>query len=307
MYSIDMIMDMLDWHNDSDIQGKGRELAKDIRCVNVFLQPLSKEHNKNVWHNCAEILAKRPDSDLKPYLHKLFEWLYDMNCPGASCIWGRLLRYDESDWVNTILDMCINEAKALNEEVWLNNLLEFQKQKGSNNTNNNVSLERDITIDDWVSAGPASIWTQTVKPVSIKWNRDSALYSIDEIMEMLDWHNDSAIQEKGCQLAKDIRCINVFMQPGGRYYEKNVWDNCAKILAKRPDSDLEPYLYQLFEWLLDMNWPGAFCIWKRLLRYGKSDWYDKVLNACINKSKAIDEEIWLNNLLEFQKQRLSSE
>ena len=86
-----------------------------------------------------------------------------------------------------------------------------------------------------------------------------------------------------------------------------MWDNCAKILAKRPDSDLEPYLYQLFEWLLDMNWPGAFCIWKRLLRYGKSDWYDKVLNACINKSKAIDEEIWLNNLLEFQKQRLSSE
>ena len=36
------------------------------------------------------------------------------------------------------------------------------------------------------------------------------------------------------------------------------------ILSERSDKELHPYLYQLLDWILDMNWPGAFCIWERL-------------------------------------------
>lgn len=129
------------------------------------------------------------------------------------------------------------------------------------------------------------------------------MYSIDEIMDMLDWNNDYDIQEKGRVLSKDIRCINVFLRPGHLGHGKNVWDNCAKILAERSDTELEPYLHELFEWLLDMNCPGAYCVWERLLHYGESVWFDKVLNLCVDEAKALNEEIWLDNLLEFQKQR----
>lgn len=123
MVDIDVIMDMLDWNNSSEIQEKGRKMAKKVRCINVFLQPGHMGHCKNVWDNCAIILSERSDQELKPYLHRLFEWLIDMNWPGAYCISERLKKYKDIEWYNYILNDCINEAKALNENIWLDNLL----------------------------------------------------------------------------------------------------------------------------------------------------------------------------------------
>lgn len=128
MYSIDEIMDMLDWNKSSEIQAKGRELAKTIKCFNVFLQPRFPEYNKNVWDNCAMIIADRTDLELRPYLHDLFEWLIDMNWPGAMCILDRLKRYNDKEWFNYILEVCIKEAKALGEESWLNVLLNIKSE-----------------------------------------------------------------------------------------------------------------------------------------------------------------------------------
>ena len=111
MYNIDEIMDMLDWNNSFEIQKKGRELSKGIRCINVFLQPLHLEHNKNVWDNCAMILAERSDKELHPF-----------------CIWERLKEYRDMEWFNYVLSDCIKEAKMLGEEQWLSNLLKLQRE-----------------------------------------------------------------------------------------------------------------------------------------------------------------------------------
>ena len=126
MYSMDEIMDMLDWNNPPEVQEKGRELCKKIRCINVFLQPVHPGHSKNVWDNCAMILADRADSELMPYLDRLFEWLMDMNWPGAECIYDRLKQYKDREWFNAVLNNCINEAKCLQEEIWLSVLQEFK-------------------------------------------------------------------------------------------------------------------------------------------------------------------------------------
>ena len=92
------------------------------------------------------------------------------------------------------------------------------------------------------------------------------MVNIDAIMALLDWNNSTEQQERGIELAKDVKCINVFLQPNQREYGKNVWDNCAKILSERSDAELSPYLVDLMRWLQDMNWPGAFCILERLRR-----------------------------------------
>ena len=119
-------MGMLDWNQDPDVQNKGIELAKNVRCINVFVQPLLPEYNKNVWGNCALILAARTDLELRPYIDKLFEWILDMNWPGAYCIYDRLKQYADKEWLDYILNECIKEAKALDEEIWLDTLLEFK-------------------------------------------------------------------------------------------------------------------------------------------------------------------------------------
>jgi len=126
------------------------------------------------------------------------------------------------------------------------------------------------------------------------------MYNIDEIIHMLDWNQPEEIQTKGRKLARDVKCFHVFIQPGYAKYNKNVWDNCALIIADKTDEELKPYLSELFEWIEDMNWPGAFCIWDRLKQYEDKEWLNYILNESIYKAKVLKRTMWLSNLREFQ-------
>ena len=129
MANIDEIMDMLDWNKPPEIQAKGRALACKIRCINVFLQPRHEGHGKNVWDNCALILSQKSDKELCQYIDKLLEWIFDMNWPGAECIFDRLKHFnkDENDIIEVILNDYIRIAKLLKKESWLNTLTDLQK------------------------------------------------------------------------------------------------------------------------------------------------------------------------------------
>ena len=122
------------------------------------------------------------------------------------------------------------------------------------------------------------------------------MVNIDYIMDLLDWNNSIEKQEQGINLAKEVKCINVFLQPGSYHYGKNVWDNCAKILAARSNEELSPYLIELMAWLQDMNWPGAFCILDRLQKYEDIDSLNKGLMICLRKAKMLNDETWECNL-----------
>lgn len=122
---IDEIMDMLDENKPKEEQEKAYSIAKDIKCINVFLQPCHMEHNKNVWNNCARVLADRGDDELKPYLVELFRWLQDQNWPGFDIIKNRLKKYNHDKYFFYVLSESIAIAKALKDDVWLNNLREL--------------------------------------------------------------------------------------------------------------------------------------------------------------------------------------
>lgn len=121
------------------------------------------------------------------------------------------------------------------------------------------------------------------------------MVNIDYIMNLFDWNNSDENQNRGLELAKDVKCISVFIQPGSPY-GKNVWDNCAKALARKDDKELEPHLIALLEWLQDMNWPGAFCILDRLQKYKDDIYLDLCLTICLRKAKTLDDETWEYNL-----------
>ena len=87
---------------------------------------------------------------------------------------------------------------------------------------------------------------------------------IDEIYSMLDWNKPLYIQEMGRKLALYSNNISDFLQPLTPMYNKNIWENCAKVLSEKTDDVLEPYLKELLEWLQDINWPGALIIFERL-------------------------------------------
>lgn len=122
MSNIIEIMNMLDWRMPSEIQSKGRELAKNVDNIQLFLQPVTEKHNKNIWDNCAIILAERSDPELKPHLDDLLEWLQDMNWPGAFCIFDRLKKFSDHDFLRSAIHVYIVKAKSCHDEMWEDNL-----------------------------------------------------------------------------------------------------------------------------------------------------------------------------------------
>lgn len=122
---IDDILKMLDWNNDLKIQQEGRCIAGKVKCLNVFVQPMDKQFNKNIWENCAIILSEKEDELLTPYLFRLLDWLQDLNWPGACIILERLQSYRDYEMLSMAIEDRIVVANALEEEVWLSNLAEL--------------------------------------------------------------------------------------------------------------------------------------------------------------------------------------
>ena len=122
MLDITEIIDLLDWHMPSEIQSKGISLARNVETITPFIQPLTPKHNKNVWENCAIIIAEKNDENLKPHLVKLLEWLKDMNWPGAFCILSRLQKYSDNSSIDNAINICIEKANDCGDKTWESNL-----------------------------------------------------------------------------------------------------------------------------------------------------------------------------------------
>ena len=122
------------------------------------------------------------------------------------------------------------------------------------------------------------------------------MIDIDYIMGLLDWNKSIAHQAEGIKMAENIENINVFLQPCSKNYNKNVWDNCAKILSARSNEELSPYMIELMEWLQDMNWPGAFCIFDRLKGMVNEQLFQHSYTICLKYAQALEDEVWENNL-----------
>lgn len=120
--------------------------------------------------------------------------------------------------------------------------------------------------------------------------------NLDVIFPMLDWNNTVEIQQKGIEIANDIKDISSFILPITNKYNKNIWDNCAKIVASRTDEYLVPYLPKIFEWLQDLNWPGAFIIVERLKIFNSRLIAKPYNKAVIEAMRMDDDNQWLDNL-----------
>ena len=66
--------------------------------------------------------------------------------------------------------------------------------------------------------------------------------------------------------------------------------------AEKDDIFIKPYSIRLLEWLQDMNWPGAFCIFYRLREYKDIDSLRNAVDICLKKAQDEKDDIWKHNL-----------
>ena len=136
---IDELFDMLSWNSDEETQRKGIELAHNIKCFSVFLQPYGLEHSKDIWENCAKIIASYSDETLQYCLQESLEWLADMNWPGAEIILHRLIEFKDSRRLSLFIEHCVKEALVCDDQIWLGNMAALLE-----NDNLKAFLSRDI-------------------------------------------------------------------------------------------------------------------------------------------------------------------
>lgn len=123
------------------------------------------------------------------------------------------------------------------------------------------------------------------------------MYKIDEIMEMLDCNNDIETQKRGIELAKGVKTLNVFVLPKHEGCNKNVWENCAKIIANRTDEELERCLANnLLCWVKDLSIPGALIILERLQKFTTVSILDIGIKSNVKVAKMTNDKMWLTNL-----------
>ena len=122
--------------------------------------------------------------------------------------------------------------------------------------------------------------------------------TIDQIFEMINWDNDKKTQLIGIEKAKSIINLSVLFQP---MESKSVWENCAIIISSKTNEQLKPYVISMFEWLQDMNWPGADIVFKRLLNM-PFDMIQLPYNIVLNTAKKSGDYVWLEVLTDFIKE-----
>lgn len=123
--------------------------------------------------------------------------------------------------------------------------------------------------------------------------------TIEEMYSLLDENNSEENQAKGLEYAKTIKDLEIFIQPSFGKQSKMIWKNCALVLSRKSDEELEPYLVELLVWLQDLNWPGALLIMNRLSKYEKNNAFQMALSYCMNCIEKTNDEIWKEYLAEL--------
>lgn len=133
--------------------------------------------------------------------------------------------------------------------------------------------------------------------------------TLDEIYESFIWDESYTDEEyelrctEGINEAKKYKYIYPFIQPVIPQKSKWVWSDCAIVVASKTDEELAPYLFLLFSWLKDINWPGAETIFERLAEMPFS-MLEQDYNLCKHLAEQSNDTPWLMSLEALERQIL---
>ena len=122
--NIDRILELIAWNQPEEAQRRGIAMAREVKCIKAFFQPACHEYGKNVWDNCAVIIYRRSDEELKYYISDMLLWLEDLNWPGAERIQERLKQFREADILAMHLNHWVSALEKLGKTWWVSEIAE---------------------------------------------------------------------------------------------------------------------------------------------------------------------------------------
>lgn len=276
MYSIDKIMQMLDSsyekNNSEEVQNKGIELGKEVKFFDIFFQP-KYPSGKMVWENCAKIICDKTNEELEPYLDKMFEWVEDLNWPGALLIFERLVDMAGSGKYEKCKNDFIQNQKILGCDYVIDTFLEYESYF--------INRKKKVLTNP-----------------KVQQNNYDLVIDIDEIIKMLDKNNSEEVQKNGIELAKEVKCLDAFIIYKQDKFRENILENCAKIICNRADEELKDYIFHLFYYLKDLTIPGALLIFERLkrMKVTYNSLYSQAKEIILRDAKVLNDKKWIDNI-----------
>jgi hypothetical protein len=118
----------------------------------------------------------------------------------------------------------------------------------------------------------------------------------DNIFKNLSWNAPLDSQREAINKVASMFNLNpnVLIQPLGKEY----WQNAARALSLMGYPRIEKAIPGLFNWLQDLNWPGALIVME-LLKSLPKDVIIRHLECAASEAFSIGDDIWLNNLSSF--------
>ena len=101
--------------------------------------------------------------------------------------------------------------------------------------------------------------------------------------------DERTIKQNVLKLSKDLNYANSkFIRP----YEKKYWEDAAKVLEARGYPIIKDVILDVFEWMKDMNWPGALIAYD-ILKKLPEDILVENLETSIQKAISTNDIGWL--------------
>ncbi len=122
---------------------------------------------------------------------------------------------------------------------------------------------------------------------------------IDQIFECLSSDKSEEIQALGVELASNINNLSVLIMP---IENKSIWENCAKVLTSKSEEELQLYFIELFEWLKDMTWPGAYLVYDKLISVS-TERFSPAYEYSLSVAQQMQDHIWETVLKDLLKER----
>lgn len=118
----------------------------------------------------------------------------------------------------------------------------------------------------------------------------------EKIFKNLSWNASTDSQMKAINDLTSMANLNpsTLIQPSGKEY----WENAARALSMIGYPRIEDAIPGLFNWLQDLNWPGALIIME-LLKSLPKEAIIRHLESSASEALSTDDDIWLINLSTF--------
>ncbi len=122
---------------------------------------------------------------------------------------------------------------------------------------------------------------------------------IDNLIEQLSWNGTEEQQRQAIDaLVAQIphRELYKLMRPGE---VKDTWQNAAEVIARYNRKFGQQEILGMFEWLQDINWPGASVIFKKLNSMSRQQ-ISAPLEMAMCQAKHTNDQEWMEQLVKIR-------